>query len=100
MKIVKIALIFILVGCLFNMPYGYYQFVRLAAIIGFGLLSYDAIKHQQRIIATIYVALILLFQPFIKIVIHRPEWQIIDILVAVFLIISLFIKPNQHGKIR
>lgn len=38
--LVKIALAVLLFLCLADMPYGYYEFVRVAAMIGFSLLAF------------------------------------------------------------
>ena len=40
----------------------------------------------------IYIALALLFQPFIKIALGRIIWNIVDVIVGACLIISLFNK--------
>ncbi|MFM9986326.1 MAG: DUF6804 family protein [Flavobacteriales bacterium] len=40
--ILKIVLAALLFACLLDMPYGYFQLVRTAGMIGFGILAYDA----------------------------------------------------------
>ncbi|SEB08929.1 hypothetical protein SAMN05660909_05356 [Chitinophaga terrae (ex Kim and Jung 2007)] len=71
------------------MPYGYYQLVRFGALIGFALLAYQSNKEGQQTEMIIYGALALLFQPFIKIALGREIWNILDVIVAVGLMISL-----------
>ncbi|WP_282629980.1 DUF6804 family protein [Empedobacter sedimenti] len=88
-KVIKIALAVLLLGCLLDMPYGYYQLVRFGALIGFALLAYQANKEGQKTEMIIYGALALLFQPFIKIALGREIWNIVDVIVAVGLMISL-----------
>lgn len=88
-KVIKIALAVLLLGCLLDMPYGYYQLVRFLALIGFALLAYEANKKEQQTEMIIYATLALLFQPFIKIALGREIWNIIDVIVAVGLMISL-----------
>jgi len=88
-KVIKIALAVLLIGCLLDMPYGYYQLVRFLALIGFALLAYEANKKEQQTEMIIYAALALLFQPFIKIALGREIWNILDVIVAVGLMISL-----------
>lgn len=88
-KVIKIALAVLLLGCLLDMPYGYYQLVRFVALIGFAVLAYEANKKEQQTEMIIYGALALLFQPFIKIALGREIWNIIDVIVAVGLMISL-----------
>lgn len=88
-KVVKIALAVLLIACLLDMPYGYYQLVRFVALLGFALLAYEANKKQQQTEMIIYGTLALLFQPFIKIALGREIWNIIDVIVAVGLMINL-----------
>lgn len=93
-KIVLAALFFI---CLFDMPYGYYQFVRFAGLIGFAILAYQANQEGRQIEMFIYGGLALLFQPFFKIALGRQMWNIVDVVVGIGLIVSIFVKPNsQH----
>jgi len=49
--LIKIALAILLFLCLLDMPYGYYQFVRFVALIGFGILTYKAIEEIDKSIA-------------------------------------------------
>jgi hypothetical protein len=42
MTAIKLILAILLFGCLVEFPYGYYQFVRFAAMVGFGYLAFNA----------------------------------------------------------
>ena len=71
---VKLILGIALLICLLPMPYGYYQLVRFMAMCGFAWLAYQVREyHGQRM--WIYIALALLFQPFIKIALGRALWN-------------------------
>ena len=78
------------------MPYGYYQFVRFIGLVGFALLAYISYQHDNAKVAIVYIVLALLFQPFIKIVLGRTIWNIVDVLAASWLIFSLFIRRPKH----
>ncbi len=78
------------------MPYGYYQFVRFVAMIGFSVLAYQANEKDNQAEMIIYGALALLFQPFFKITLGRELWNLVDILVGLGLLISIFIKPKDR----
>jgi hypothetical protein len=91
-KIIKISLAVLLSLCLFDMPYGFYQFVRFTALIGFGILAYQANENDNQTELIIYGVLALMFQPFFKISFGRDLWNIIDLVVAIGLIVSLFNK--------
>jgi len=73
------------------MPYGFYQLVRFIAMFGFGYL---AIKPEEEKNKIIYIGLALLFQPFLKVSLGRGLWNIVDVMVAGWLIYSI-IKENK-----
>ena len=85
-RIIKIGLAILLFLCLWKMPYGYYQMVRVVSMIGFGILALSAKEDKER---WIYIVLCLLFQPFIKVALGRVLWNIVDVMVAIGLLISI-----------
>ena len=93
--IIKIILSIIFLLCLLPLPYGYYQAVRFIGMLGFILLAYFSNQQNYKVEAIIYIALALLFQPFIKVALGRTVWNIVDMIVSVGLIISLFVKPKK-----
>jgi hypothetical protein len=92
--LIKITLAILLFLCLLDMPYGFYQFVRFAALIGFGILAYNANEQNQKTEMIFYGGLALLFQPFFKIALGRELWNIVDVIVGIGLIGSLLIHRN------
>jgi len=92
--IIKITLAILFLLCLLNMPYGYYQLIRFLALIGFVILAYKANQENKNTETIIFGALALLFQPFFKIALGRELWNIIDVLVATFLIVSAVKKKR------
>ena len=80
------------------MPYGFYQFVRFAGLIGFAILAYQANQQGRQTEMIIYGGLALLFQPFFKVALGRQMWNIIDVGVGLGLIISIFLKPKSQDK--
>ena len=95
---IKIALSVLFFLCLIDMPYGYYQFIRFAALIGFGVLAYQANVNKLYFELIIYASLALLFQPFFKISLGRQIWNILDIAISVGLMVSIII--DQYKKQR
>lgn len=94
---IKVALAVLFFICLFDMPYGYYQFVRFVGFIGFAVLAYQANQQGRQTGMFIHGGLALLFQPFFKIALGRQLWNIVDVVVGIRLIVSIFIRPNsQH----
>lgn len=95
-NIVKRVLAILLFLCLIDMPYGFYQFVRFAAMIGFGILAYQAYDQGTQVEMIAFGSLALLFQPLIKIALGRDMWNIVDVLVGIGLLLSIFMKPKNN----
>ncbi|HOL98818.1 MAG TPA: hypothetical protein PLQ08_08300, partial [Bacteroidales bacterium] len=95
-NIIKIILAVLFLLCLADMPYGFYQFVRFAGLIGFAILAYQANQQGRQTEMIIYGGLALLFQPFFKIALGREIWNIVDVIVGIGLIISIFMKPKKN----
>lgn len=91
-KIIKIPLAVLFFLCLADMLYGYYQFTRFLGLIGFAYLAYQALEKGSQTEMIIYAGLALLFQPFFKIVLGREMWNLVDVIVGVGLIVSIFYK--------
>lgn len=91
-KFIKIGLAILFFPCLINMSYGFYQLVRFAALVGFVILAYQAYEEKNEKISIVYLALALLFQPLFKIPLGRELWNIVDVIVGIGLLLSIFIK--------
>lgn len=95
---IKIILTILFLLCLFDMPYGYFQIVRSAALVGFAILAYNANEQGHKREAIVYVCLAILFQPLIKIALGRQLWNIIDVIVGIGLIASVFMRPSNNPR--
>jgi hypothetical protein len=93
---VKFTLSILLFLCLFDWPYGYYQFVRLSAMLGFTYLAYEAFLEDNKTLLIVFLLLTLLFQPIIKISLVRTLWNILDVLVGTGLLISASRKNSNN----
>jgi hypothetical protein len=85
----KLLLSILLLLCLADMPYGYYQFVRYISTIAFVYFAYEDKSNGGKLFV-VFIILAILFQPFIKISLGRVLWNIVDVIVAIGLLISLF----------
>lgn len=97
-NILKLFLATILILCLFDMPYGYYQFIRFTAMAVFSYLAYYSNECNKKTEVFIYIGLALLFQPFIKIALGRAIWNIVDLIVGVGLLFTIFITNEKLKK--
>jgi hypothetical protein len=94
MKPLHYLLTALLFACLLDLPYGYYQFVRWAAMVGFVVLAYYYHERGATKVAIVFVGLALLFQPLAKVALGREVWNVVDVLVGVGLIWVV----NHHLK--
>lgn len=95
LALLKLGLAVLLLLCLADMPYGFYQLVRFAATVAFAYLSYDCFKRNEDGKGFLFAALSVLFQPFFKIALGRLIWNIVDVVVAValiYLVVTTFKK--------
>ena len=93
--LIKIGLAGLLLFCLADFPYSYYQFVRFLSFVGFGLMAYDAYEQKKQLNLFLWIALALLFQPFLKVSLGRNLWNIVDLFVAIGLLASIFPLRNR-----
>lgn len=93
-RIIKIVLAALFFLCLFDMPYGFYQLVRFVALVGFSILAYQSYENENKYLTITYIGLAILFQPLIKISLGREIWNIVDVIVGIGLIVSLFIRQK------
>lgn len=94
-RLISILLAVLLILCLFDMPYGYYQFVRFAATAGFAYLAWMSYENDEKQKMFVFIVLAALFQPFFKIALGRSLWNVIDVVVAVGLVISAFTEKKS-----
>jgi uncharacterized protein DUF6804 len=97
-RTIKIVLSILLLLCLADMPYGFYQFLRFVSCIEFVILVLNSNRKGNETQTIVFVVLALLFQPFVKISLGRTLWNIVDVVVAVGLIVSLLADPLAKGS--
>jgi hypothetical protein len=93
-NLVKITLAVLLLACLLQLPFGYYRLVRFVAVVGFAILVYYEYERKNIPLVIIYLGLAVLFQPLEGIPLGRPVWMVVDVIVAVCLVISIFVRER------
>ena len=86
---IKGGIAILLILCLLKADYGFYQVVRTLVSFGFAFLSYRYYNEHNKTNAIIYLCLLIVFQPMLKIAFGRDIWVVIDVLVAGFLICQI-----------
>ena len=76
----------------------FYQFVRFAGLVGFAILTHQANQNGRQTEMIIYGGLALLFQPFFKVALGRQMWNIVDVIVGIGLLLSIFMKPKARPQ--
>ena len=100
MKYLYLILAVFLLLCLAPMPYGFYQLIRFVAMVLFAVFAYIYWGKDSKPLAVTFGALALLFQPFLKIVLGRVMWNIVDVLVALGLIMPFFYERKSEKEFK
>ena len=93
-KIIKVVLAILFIGCLFDMPYGYFQLIRFLGMVGFGILAFNQHQKNQGWFIT-WLASAILINPIFKISLGREIWNVVDVIWAILLLVSIFITPKS-----
>lgn len=93
-KIVKILIAVLLTLCLFDMPYWYYQLVRIFGTIGLAYLAWSEYKAKIKFTPIIFGTGAIIFNPIIKISFDRDTWNIVDIIFAIIIIATLILEKQ------
>ena len=94
--ILIIAAAFLFLALIDGWPYGFFTLLRFAvfAISAYiAWMSYEAKKEKW---VWIFGFLAVLFNPFIVIHLNRETWSVIDLIVGIFMIVSVFVLKFEH----
>lgn len=94
-KSLKLILAVLLLLCLQQFPYGFYQFAHFCSMAGFGVIAYIALQRKNTNQFFIFFVLALLFQPFLKVELGKTLWNIVELIVALFLILQVYITNAE-----
>lgn len=76
------------------MPYGYYQFLRIAITIVAGIIAYSLFEKNQKKSLVAFVVIMILYNPILVIHLERAIWSPINIVTAVFFIVFAFVNKK------
>jgi len=93
--IIKISLSILFLVCLFDMPYFYYQFIRILGLTCFLILAYFEHQKNNKIWMIVWVCSAIIINPIIKIPLGRTLWNIVDVIWVILLIISTLQKNKK-----
>lgn len=88
--IVKIIAAIMLLWALADNPYGYYQILRWVVVGVAGYSAFIAYEHRKNVWAWIFGIITILYNPIAPIYLNREIWAVIDVIVAVIILASIF----------
>ena len=79
-------------------PYGFFTLLRFIVFASSAHVAWMAYEAQKEKWAWVFGFLAILFNPFIIIHLNREIWIVIDLIVGIFMIVSVFIFkiPKKH----
>ena len=82
---------FLLIVALFKLPYGYYQFLRIAiAIAAIYIIIFEyKLKDKITLWSIVFLLITILFNPLIPIQLDKESWKIINIITALLFVVHL-----------
>jgi len=85
-----IATVFLFLALLNGWPYGFFTLLRFVVFVATAYIAWLAYEQQKAKWVWIFGFLAVLFNPFIVIHLNRELWSFIDVIVGVFIIVSIF----------
>jgi hypothetical protein len=84
-----VSLVFLLLAVFGRWPYGFYTLLRFAVCGSATFLAVQAFELKKSVWVWIMAAMAVLFNPLIPIRLPRDAWQVIDLIAAVVVAVSL-----------
>jgi len=91
-----IAVTFLFVALFDGWPYGFFTLLRFVVFASSAYVAYMAYEAQKEKWVWIFGFLAILFNPFIVIHLNREIWSVLDLIVGIFMIISVFVLKLEH----
>ena len=85
----------LLLLALFPLPYGYYQFLRIAVAVASGFIAYSSFSDGRQTWAITFGAICILFNPIIPIHLAREIWAPVDFVAAVIFLAGWKIRTRS-----
>lgn len=94
-KVLSLLCAGLLILALFNLPIGYYTFLRIVVTIGAVAIVFSEIRKSFNIWVILFGLIAILFNPFIPVFLNdRSTWMPIDIAIAVLFLVKSFNAPE------
>jgi len=100
-KFKKIAAILtgaLLLIAIFDLPYGYYSFLRLIVTISAVFIAWLAYQLNNKIWLLVMIIVAILFNPIIPVHFNKEAWVVIDFIVAILFFVSVRWSKLEKNK--
>jgi hypothetical protein len=78
------------------MPYGYYQFMRIAITLVSSMTAFELYNKNKSLLLVVFVSVIIIYNPIIPIHLNKVIWIPINLLTAVFLGVFALVHKNKE----
>ena len=95
--VARIIAVLMLLWALTSPSYGYYTLLRFVVSGVTAYASYFSVKFRKIGWAWIYGIIAVLFNPLVPFHLDRTTWALVDVSVAVFLVISIFVLGKSKS---
>jgi len=83
-----------------ELPYGYYILLRIFICLLSGITAFVSIESNNKSWMWLFGIIAILFNPIIPIYLEKEIWVVIDFIVGIIFIISIFtVKKTAEGDI-
>lgn len=91
-----LAIVVVLMVCLFRMPYWYYDIVTIVSTFSFAVFAvFSFSRHGWLSFNTLfYIASAIVFNPFRRPYLGRVGWNLVDIIVSIVLIAIVVVESR------
>lgn len=96
-EIVKGIIAALLLLCLIDADYGFYQAMRTLISFGFAFLTYHYYKINDKKSVIVFLCLLIVFQPLMRIAFGRMIWIVLDISTAAYLLYQVYRYLNTNA---
>jgi len=81
------------------MPYGYYQFIRIAITLVASINAFELYNKNKSTLLIVFVLISILYNPIIPIHFSKETWMPINLITAVFFgVVTLVSKNKEVGE--
>lgn len=77
------------------LPYGYYQFLRIAITIVAGILAYNSFLAKQKTWFYLFIPIVILYNPILPFHLDKEIWLPINLLTFIVFLVYIFFKKDE-----